>query len=143
MDIIVAEHIFPNLGIGSLQEVAGLRPEHGILVRNIDQLEIIATFAVGNEGEIGIALLAVFTNGEGIILVVLFQELAGVIVTVFEDVSEMIRTRNASFYRCRSLRERCTQPAAGCQPPKSARGTEARASGDCATRLRRRDHRLE
>ena len=90
MNVVLAENKAPKLDIRALQQVASLGSVHGVLVRDVDQLEVILALGVGNVGQVGVTLLAVFTDSEGIVLVVLLEELLGVVVRVDVNLSECV-----------------------------------------------------
>jgi hypothetical protein len=80
MHVVLVQNKVPNFRIGAFEEVACLGFEHGVLVRDIDELKVVVALAVCNEGQVGVALLAVFTDNECVILVVLLEELLRVVV---------------------------------------------------------------
>ncbi|PNY29194.1 Uncharacterized protein TCAP_00893 [Tolypocladium capitatum] len=90
VDVVLAENKSPKLGIGSLQQVSSLRAVHGVLVGDVDQLQVVLALGVGNIGQVGVALLAVLAHGQGVILVVLFEELFRVVVRVDVDLGKRI-----------------------------------------------------
>jgi hypothetical protein len=54
--------------------------EHGVLVRNIDKLKVILPLGIRYDSEVRVPLLAVLSNNEGVILIILLQEAFGVVV---------------------------------------------------------------
>lgn len=88
MDVVVREYVRPNLRISATKHVSCLRLEHGVLTCNTDEFKIVLSFLVGDESQVWITLLAVFADGERIILVVLPQEVFGIGVGVNVDLRE-------------------------------------------------------
>jgi hypothetical protein len=62
VNIVLIEYEVPDFGVRTVQKVASLRLEHGILVRNVDKLEIILTLLVCDVGKVRVPLLAVLSN---------------------------------------------------------------------------------
>jgi len=78
--IVLPKDEAPNFGISTFKEVTSLGSEHGVLIGDVDELKVVLSLAIRNIGQVGIPLLAVFTDRERLIEVVLFKELFGVIV---------------------------------------------------------------
>ena len=83
MDIIVRQNIRPDLRIGASEKISCLRTKHGIFISYTDELKVVLAFLVRDECKIWITLLTIFTDGEGIVQIVLFQKLLGIIVGIF------------------------------------------------------------
>ncbi|GJC99267.1 hypothetical protein ColKHC_08093 [Colletotrichum higginsianum] len=90
VDVVFAQDKGPQLAVSPLKQVTGLVAVHAVLVRDVDELKVVLALGVGDEGQVGIALLAVFTNSEGVILVILLEELLRVVVRVDVDLSESV-----------------------------------------------------
>lgn len=82
MHVVLGQNVLPDLRVGPVNQIASLGAEHGILVRDVDEFHVILTFLVGDEGEAGISLLAVLSNDQGVILIVLFQKFARVVIAI-------------------------------------------------------------
>ena len=80
MDVVLGKNVRPDLSISALDEVTRLGTEHGVLVGDADELQVILALAVCNEGQVGVTLLAVLSDGECVVHVVLLQKLLRVIV---------------------------------------------------------------
>jgi hypothetical protein len=83
--IVVGQHILPDFRIRPVEQVPCLRAEHAVLIGDVDELEVVATLLVSDEGQVRVALLAVLSNSKGVVLVVLFQELLRVVVGILFD----------------------------------------------------------
>ncbi|KAI6757104.1 hypothetical protein HG531_002929 [Fusarium graminearum] len=90
VNVVLAQNEAPELSIGALQEVSSLSPVHGVLVGDVDKLKIILALGVGDVGQVGITLLTVLSNSKGIVLVVLLEELLGVVVGVDIDLGKSV-----------------------------------------------------
>ena len=81
MHVVGTQNKAPQLWVSYLEEITSLGLEHGVLIGNIDELQVILTLSIGDVGKIWVSLLAVFTDSERIILIILLEKLLGVIVT--------------------------------------------------------------
>ena len=144
VDVTRAKHKVPDFEIFALEQVAGLGFEHGVLVGNVDELEVVLSLAVGNVRQIRVALLAVLANGERVILVILLQERLRVVVAGKQSVNLPSDMHDSSLTcQYRSWPKRCRRPAAGCLVQGWPPGRAKEASGDCVTRPPRQAHRWE
>jgi len=84
MDVVVRENVLPDLRVSSPKQVPCLRAEHGILVRDTDELEVVLALLVCDERKIGIPSFAVAAYDQWVVEVVLFQELLWIVVTARE-----------------------------------------------------------
>ena len=96
MDIIVRKDILPDLRICTAKQVPCLVFEHRVFVCDTDEFNVILPFLVGNICQIRIPLLTVFADGEGVVEVVLLEELLGVVVTVDVDLRKSAENRGIS-----------------------------------------------
>jgi hypothetical protein len=69
--VVLIENKVPDLRIRTVKEIAGLRLEHSVLVCDVDQLEIILTLLVSDVRKIWVPLLAVLSDNQRIVLIVL------------------------------------------------------------------------
>jgi hypothetical protein len=67
MKVVRLEHFGPKLLATTLDEISGLVFEHGIVIRDGDELVIAESFGESNVSQVGIPLLAVFANDERVV----------------------------------------------------------------------------
>ncbi|CAI6082879.1 unnamed protein product [Clonostachys chloroleuca] len=90
VNVVLAQDESPQLAVRALKEVTCLSPVHGILIGDIYQLQVILALGVGNVCQVGVTLLAVLSDGEGIVLVILLEELLWVVVRVNVDFGQSV-----------------------------------------------------
>ena len=66
--VLVVQHLGPELHVASLDQVAGLRLEEGVLVADGDQLAVALPALVGHAGQVGVALLAVAADDLAVVV---------------------------------------------------------------------------
>lgn len=67
VEIVIREHLRPEVEFAAFDEVTSLLFEHGILIRDSNQLFVAETFCIGNVCEIWVASLAESTNNKRIV----------------------------------------------------------------------------
>jgi len=88
--VVGAENVVPDLQVLTFEQVTSLCSEHGIVVGDLNKLEVVLALAVGNVGEVGVALLAVFTNNHGVVHIILLEELLRIVVAVDVDLGKSV-----------------------------------------------------
>ncbi len=88
----VVQHPSPQILVLSLHQVARLVLEEAVLVGHGDQLGVAGAAGplVGDEGQVGVAALAVGADHRGVVEAVLSQELLGVVVDVHVDLRQTV-----------------------------------------------------
>lgn len=90
MDVVVREHICPDLAISPLNQVPRLCLEHRILVGDADKLQVVLTLTVCNIRQVRVALLTVLAHSKRVVHVVLLEEFLRIVVRVNVDFRESI-----------------------------------------------------
>lgn len=85
MNVVLAEHISPDLGICALQEISCLSPEHRVFIGDVDQLQVVLTLLIRDDCQVRIALLAVLADTQGVVLIVLLEESFRTGIGVYDD----------------------------------------------------------
>jgi hypothetical protein len=64
MNVVRDKNLCPQLWNTTLNQIACLLFEHGVLVRDRNQLLVAETLGIGNVCEVGVTSLAEFTNNK-------------------------------------------------------------------------------
>lgn len=156
------EYEGPDFWVASIQQITRLSLEHSIFIGDVDQLQVVLAFGIGNESKLftviegyswrgrgmsyaGVSLLAIFAHHQCVILVVFLQKLFGVVVRVLTVglASTLKSVGTVPTYLCISWQVHYRQPAVGSQQPMWPRGMGATASIDCESQPQTPVHRWE
>ena len=80
--------MLPQVRVHALDDVPGLELEQGVLVGDLDELEVAVAALVSDAREVGVPLLAVLADNLGVVVLVGGEEVLGVGVGVDEDHAE-------------------------------------------------------
>jgi hypothetical protein len=90
VEVVVVENLRPEFEPSPLDEVTSLVLEHLVVVGDGDELVVAEAFGVGDVGEVRVALLAVLSDDERVVDVVLLEERLRVLVRVDVDLGESV-----------------------------------------------------
>ena len=83
MNIVLVQHVVPDLRIGALKEVPRLLLEHAVLVRDADQFQVVLAFGIGNACKARVALFTVFPDCQGVVQIVLLKKALRTVIAIF------------------------------------------------------------